>query len=339
MGSSNNSPLPPHAILAGSARPVEAFQLEILQEDILHQLKILVEFQGQIATAREPIASEWIYTGILEMLGLALAALFGAFTVLAWQNAKLANELATKANDIASDAEELAKQANNMTLKGNCLNGAATFMNILQYCQSSEDHPVESCVQLTHHFKETEASDGRFLAAMAAAIIKDISGCYPNDHYTPRPATTNTPSATSRSATDTPSATSRSASTSLYPISQESLNLTTLITIASVVTTTLTSSRTSTVAVVAPSYQPSTSSLGTGAVSSNTSSLNSEAQIRGAGTVVGGVIGAVTLVMMLCLFRYSVYKSRKRQSVVAKKISTATFDSSSQSFPDHGKRP
>ncbi|KAI1855601.1 hypothetical protein JX266_000466 [Neoarthrinium moseri] len=328
MGSSNNSPFPPHAILASSARPVEALQLEILQENILHQLKILVEFQGQIATAREPIASEWIYTGILEILGLALAALFGAFTVLAWQNAKIANELATKANDIASDAEELAKQANNMTLKGNCLNGAATFMNILQYCQSSEDHPVESCVQLTHQFKETEASEDRFFAAMAAAILKDISGCYPNDHYTPGPATTNTPSATSRSA-----------STSLYPISQESLNLTTLITITSVVTTTLTSSRTSTVAVVAPSYQPSTSSLGTGAVSSNTSSLNSEAQIRGAGPVVGGVIGAVTLVMMLCLFRYYVYKSRKRQSVVAKKISTATFDSSSQSFPDHGKLP
>ncbi|KAH8660354.1 hypothetical protein BX600DRAFT_56264 [Xylariales sp. PMI_506] len=106
-----------------------------IQTEILEQLKILVQLQQQ-TISKPPIVTEFIWNTLLQVLGLIAAALFGAFSVLAWQVSQAANGMASAANDLAMQANSLGSQGNNLAAKSNCLGGVSNWLSIIAYCQN-----------------------------------------------------------------------------------------------------------------------------------------------------------------------------------------------------------
>lgn len=99
-------------------------QLQILQE-----LKILVALQMQAAKSPSAI-SEFLYNFLLQLLGLTLATIFGAFSILAWKASEDASKLAAQAN-------ELTTRANDQGTSASCDGSADNLMSIFEFCQTS----------------------------------------------------------------------------------------------------------------------------------------------------------------------------------------------------------
>jgi hypothetical protein len=94
-----------------------------IEVQILEQLKALVQLQQHQATSKEPIMTEFIWNTLLQIIALIAAALFGAFSILAWQIGRAANGLASQSNSLGSDS--------------NCLGAAANWFSLFSYCQDA----------------------------------------------------------------------------------------------------------------------------------------------------------------------------------------------------------
>jgi len=143
------SPVPPkHETLPAreGLPPAPDMQLQILE-----QLRTLVLLQHQSVTKPPPIVTEFVWNTLLQVLGLAAAALFGAFSILAWQIGQAANELASGANDLASRSNNLGSDGVGLASRANCLEAASNWLSLVAYCQnvsprSTNGHGVGSIV-------------------------------------------------------------------------------------------------------------------------------------------------------------------------------------------------
>ncbi|KAF7539378.1 hypothetical protein G7054_g2169 [Neopestalotiopsis clavispora] len=155
-------------------------QLRVLQE-----LKTLVELQKQ-AAPKPPVMSEFLYNFLLQIMGLALATLFGAFSILAWRVSEDASRLAAQANNLTTQSNELTTQANELTTRANqlatsasCDSSADNLISIVEFCQTSPRSSSDLVDSFANWVQDT---------------VSDVDSCFGSA------ATSGGPSATSASA-------------------------------------------------------------------------------------------------------------------------------------------
>ncbi|KAI0485750.1 hypothetical protein F4859DRAFT_394265 [Xylaria cf. heliscus] len=152
----------------------EVLSLSIqLQKQILNQLQRLVELQSQ-PEANAPIVYDALYNTLLQIIGLAGAAIFGAFSILGWQ-------LAHAGNDLASESNQLAMNANELTMGGNCAAMPANLVGILDFCQSNKDLALGVCAPFTSELVYGSGVNSQIFTALNETVSQAVRGlgkCY-----------------------------------------------------------------------------------------------------------------------------------------------------------------
>ncbi|KAI0152959.1 hypothetical protein GGR57DRAFT_152864 [Xylariaceae sp. FL1272] len=141
----------------------EADRANHLQAVIAGRLGTLIELQR--AQAREPIVYETLYNVLLQVVGLLVAALFGAFSILAWQ-------IAGAANDLAAAGNELGSAGNDMAAEANCAAASANFLSIFDFCSSADGRAFDGICDVLAGTEARNAFD-----SVASAAVSAVSTC------------------------------------------------------------------------------------------------------------------------------------------------------------------